>query len=271
MAWLLAQSGGGNAPNYIQIIVFALMISISVISWLVKVIAQKREEAKVIAAKRRRQEEMLRTGRMEDGTPIEAAPAPVAAAGPASHDEARRRLQEIAQRRRAELEQTGRGGQTGRPVALPIPERPSQNRPMGPAGPMFPTARPKPEPQRSRQAGRGEQRKRKTQQRPPVESPRPAPSMPEAPTLAEKLMQPQAASKGAYALTPQAAPAPVNWNAPAAATRAPTRITLDKATSPGGMEALRKALVLAEVLGPPVSMRDPDHAEASGPLMRRAG
>lgn len=268
MTWLLAQSGGGNAPNYIQIIVFALMISISIISWLVKLIAQKREEAKVIASKRRRQEEMLRTGRTEDGSPIETAQATVAQAGPASHEDAKRRLQEIAQRRRAELEQMSRGG-PGVPPAPPA--RPTQNRPMGPAGPMFPSARPAPEPKRPRPAQKSEQRKRKPQPRPQVEPPRPAPVVAAQPTLAEKLMQPQPAGKSAYAIAPQAAPAAVNWNAPAAAMRTPTRITLDKATSPGGIESLRKALVLAEVLGPPLSLRPPGHAEESGPLMQRAG
>lgn len=284
MQAFLAQAGG-NTPNYIQIIVFALMISISVISWLVKVVAQKREEAKVRAARKAREEELLRTGRAEDGRPTSQPLAPVAAPIPASHDEARRRLQEIAQRRRAELEQMARQGggsaATGtshapQPVPQVVPAAPMsrtlQPRPLGPAGPAFPTARPKPEPQRAKAAPRQDQRKKKQPIR-PAQQPqqRPAPRATEPQTLAEKLMDAPAEATGVYAVVPQAVHAAESWVPGGGRLGTATKVTLDSATTPEGIAALRKAIVLAELLAPPLSARQDESGSTEVPMLRRAG
>jgi hypothetical protein len=278
MESLLAQSGGGNT-NYIQIIIWGILISISIISWLVKLIAQKREEAKIRAAKRAREDDALRTGRTAEGSPLIQAPAPVAAAGPASHDDARRRLQEIAQRRRAELEQMSRSGPApavpqrpgqaapSRPPVAPA-SRPFQPRPITPAG--QPVPRPQAtQPQRAKPAQRQEQRKQKKQQ-----SARPPQRQPESPTLAEKLLQGPAASTGAYAIAPQplAPIAPLAPSAPGSvAVARGTRVSIDRATTPEAIASLRKALVLAEILAPPVSMRPDAEGATASPLMQRAG
>ena len=112
MTWLLGQSG--NTTNYIQLIVWTVLILFTVISGLLRVIATKRAESKVSSTKRQREEDMLRTGRTEGGGPVVMSSSPVAAATPTSHEDARRRLQEVAQRRRAELEQMRqRGEQVG--------------------------------------------------------------------------------------------------------------------------------------------------------------
>lgn len=275
MQVFLAQSGGGNSPNYVQIIVWGLLISISLISWIVKTLAQKREEANVRAAKRAREQELLRTGRTESGQPIVSAAAPVAAAGPASHDEARRRLQEIAQRRRAELEalarQSSPATRTPPPVAPARPTaRPNQTRPLGPAGPAFPNAHPKPETQRQRPITRQDQRKKKSQSaRPtPAVAQRPVQIAPAQQTLADKLSEASASEAGVYAVAPQLVHEAASWKEGVAT--AATNIVIAPATSPGGIDALRKALVLAEVLAPPVSSRPDSLGTTDGPLMRAA-
>lgn len=279
MQAFLAQAGG-NTPNYIQIIVWALLISISIISWLVKVIAQKREEAKVRAARKAREDELLRTGRTEDGIPVSQPIAPVAAAGPASHDEARRRLQEIAQRRRAELEQMARqgggaaaGGGSQAPQPVPPIARPAHPRPMGPAGPAFPSARARPEPQRAKPTPRQDQRKKKPQPvrqgSPQQQKPAPRPSEPQ--TLAEKLQSGPAPTTGVYAVEAHVVPAAASWAAGASRPGAVTTVKLDNARTPEGIAALRKAIILAELLAPPLSARSEETESTGNPLLRRAG
>lgn len=283
--WFLAQSGGntpnppgggggggGGGFNYIRIAAIVLMVSISVISWLVRVLGKKREEARERIAKRRREEELLRTGRTESGSPASIPIAPVAANVPASHDEARRRLQEIAQRRRAELQQMAQRGETGAaPPASPVapvrpiaqPSRPFQPRPAAQPRSAFPTPAARPEPPRPKPAPRQEQRKKQK-----GHANRPAGPVPQQPTLADKLMQGAAAAPtGAYAVVPQpqAAAGPA-IPGPVVAPRA-TRISLDRATSPAGIDALRKALVLSEVLAPPLSMRAERNGSTNSPLM----
>ncbi len=290
MTWNLGQAGG-NATTYIQIIIWGIFISLTVIGWIVKVVVQKREEARIRTAKRRREEDLLRTGRNEDGSTVSQPLSPVAATGPASHEEARKRLQEIAQRRRAELEQMARQGDVGRPAgspAAPTPpaargvptSKPFQPRPMAPVGRAFPTAAPKPQPQRAqpfrpeplrpepsrpKSGSRQDQRKKQKSQE---NRPSPSPPGPRQPTLAEKLMEPTAAPSGAYAVAPQPS-APVA--AGSAAVGRGTRVSLGRATTPAGIESLRQALVMAEVLAPPVSMRPETDGIAGDMLMQRAG
>ncbi len=294
MTWLLGQSG--NTTNYIQLIVWAILISISFIGWLMKMIVQKRAESKVITGKRQRQDDMLRTGRTEGGGPVEMSAPPAASPTPVSHEDARRRLQEVAQRRRAELEQMRQRGEQAPGSAQPLPTlapqpmsrtmAPTAQRSVGPAGgERFPTsAGPKQPPQnpapsrpaRSTQpAPRPEQRKKKPQPTRPSASQKPTPPQPQ--TLAQALMQGPTASDGAYANAgaPRAPTAPIAPT-PSGAATAPTRnsrITIERATSAAGVESIRRALVLAEVLAPPISLRDADHDDARLGLfgLRRAG
>jgi len=264
MLWHLAQSGGGGASNYVQLIVWALLISTSVIGWLVRLIAQKREEARVRLERRRQEEELLRTGRGDEIAPARPAMTAAAAPGPASHDEARRRLQEIAQRRRIELQQMAGPASSAPPVG---PRPPTA--PIAPASRPFqprPDMRPRPEaPVRSKPTQKQEQRqKQKPQQGRPQQQPRPS-------TLAEKLMEQPAAPGGAYAVAPQP-PAPAVPTGPSAAVpRRGVSVVVGRATSADGVESLRKALALAEILSPPVSMRTADDSNVDVPLLRRAG
>lgn len=128
MIHVLAQAGGGGGfAQYIQVAVWVLLLSLSFLGWLLRVIAQKRAESKVIQERKRREEEMLRTGRgmTEQGVEVQMAPPPTVqspTATVASADEAKRRLQELAQRRRAELQQMAeRARQGGGSAAPPAP------------------------------------------------------------------------------------------------------------------------------------------------------
>lgn len=128
MTHVLAQAGGGGGvAQYIQVAVWVLLLSLSFLGWLLRVIAQKRAESKVIQERKRREEEMLRTGRgmNEQGVDVQMAPSPAVQSPTstvASADEAKRRLQELAQRRRAELQQMAeRAQQGGGSAAPPVP------------------------------------------------------------------------------------------------------------------------------------------------------
>ena len=74
-------------------------------------------------------------------------------------------------------------------------------------------------------------------------------------------MQAPTESAGAYAHAgaPRAPSSPSTPGAPAVPRAA--RITIERATTPAGIDSIRRALVLAEVLRPPICLRtdtDPD-------------
>jgi len=84
-------------------------------------------------------------------------------------------------------------------------------------------------------------------------------------------MEPTAAPSGAYAVAPQPSAPVAPVAAGSAAVGRGTRVSLGRATTPAGIESLRQALVMAEVLAPPVSMRPETDGIAGDMLMQRAG
>lgn len=109
---MLAQGGGGGGgwfnPAFIKVGIYVIFGLFVLLGGVFKKINEKNAQRAAEKARERRRDEMLRTGRDESGAfvdvsrvPAEALPAPVAA--PSSDNEAKRRLQELAERRRREL------------------------------------------------------------------------------------------------------------------------------------------------------------------------
>lgn len=126
----LAQSGGPQWTNYIQIIVIVLAVSASAIGALLKKLAEQRAVRNQKLARERERETMLRTGRVDEQREQREAEFSAQTSAPplpniVPEDEARRRLQELAQRRRAELAEMARraqsGGGAGAPPTAPTP------------------------------------------------------------------------------------------------------------------------------------------------------
>lgn len=147
MLTTLGQGGGGGGitmQQVIQIVVFALIFGGSALQWIFRKLAEKAKQRELTMQQQRQREEMLRTGRgqagpadAEQASPT-AVPAPTSL--PTSADEAKRRLQEIAAKRRAQLEQAARGGPAPRP-AVPAPA-PRQSAPRQAASPVPPAPKP---------------------------------------------------------------------------------------------------------------------------------
>lgn len=139
--------------QWIRLIVIVALLSISVISWAAKKLAEQRQIKQAREARERLAEQVLRTGRTEDGVAVSTVSTSPAAAAPnqvAGHADARRRLQELAERRQRQLEELrrkqGQGGQgqstvTSESSPVPTIERAPASRTteMGPnAQPMAP-------------------------------------------------------------------------------------------------------------------------------------
>lgn len=126
---ILAQSGGPQWQSYIQLLVVALFLLSSVFGWLFKRMKEQREKREAEALRRRLQEETLRTGRpMSASMSAQPSASPSSTLQPSIEDEAKRKLAELAARRRRELAEMmkqsggggasgGAGGRTGSPAA----------------------------------------------------------------------------------------------------------------------------------------------------------
>lgn len=145
----LAQGGGGggnNAFSVLKLVLVLVVLSFSAIGWILRKAAEKRAAREVQVRRARQQEEMLRTGRAEpersstparqaDAPPVSAQTTYTPSAGAPAHDEARRRLQEIAAKRRAELaEISRRAAQSGQATPNPPPSAAS-SKPGGRSAP----------------------------------------------------------------------------------------------------------------------------------------
>lgn len=97
---------------WIKLIVFILLISGSTLSWILKQLAEQKKQKQAKEAAQRRVENMLRTGRADDEIATSnVAPGSSQAdplAPPTTHADARRRLQELAERRQKQLEELRR-------------------------------------------------------------------------------------------------------------------------------------------------------------------
>lgn len=243
-----------------QFWLFAIVASLSLISWIV---GKLREQAEIKRAKdeaRRRQDEQLRTGRAS-GAP--GGPAGNAPAGASAQElAARRQAQLEALRKQQQMNQRARavGTAAPRPMNQP-PAAPSGPRSMGPdprqvgfgvpqtatrgptplpGQPQKPAARPQQSPQQQRKQSQQRGEPSRQQRRTEVVA---QPFEPPAP--------PPVVRRSAFAPPPPVA-APVH-----AEVRAGPKGLLfnadGKARSPA---ELRRAFALMEVLSPPLSMRD---------------
>ncbi len=246
--------------NIIQILIVLLFVGSSFFGWVVKELQKQAERKRMEAEIQRRRTEALRTGRVEAETKP-AAPARTTAsqtpAQPAS-------LEEIAARRQAQLDELRRrraqqaaqqaarqraqasaqaGAPAGRPQTQPVPV---QRRTPAP-----PQRSPR-QPQATRpQAGTTQGGLR------PVQAPT-RPRQAPAPVAAPKRRRPQpervtehVQDHGFDELSAKARPAFVHHDSALMSAVIPARLT---------HADMRRAIVLSEILAPPVSMR-PAHDE----------
>jgi hypothetical protein len=244
MRWLL---------NNLQIIVLLLVLGASGLHWILNKLKEQAAIKRAQTERARREEEMLRTGRV---MPYEEAQQPGRAQAPVTPAEARERLAEIARRRQAQLEQARRESQ--RTIPPPAPARaPARGGASGPPpiivmGPSGPIVVPRP------------------QQRPAPASPRPAPA-PAASRQPRPQRPPPPPKQRARPPEPAREPAPVEETAPRRAgdesigrprpdmpqpADRPRRVALAMPpVTPRNAAEYRRLLAMVEILSPPLALR----------------
>lgn len=304
MQWVLAQSGsGGGIPwgQIIQILFVLLIFGGGAIQRVYKSAREKSKKRQALEAQRRREEEALRTGRMstqggaqviphmgpnmgpppdaEMGRPVATSmggpmggPAMGGPSGPgtivAGDDEAKRRLTELARRRREQIEQMTRGQPpptqtTSTQVPSPTPGRvrpapQPASQPMSPSRPTPPVvAVPGPSGSGGRQGNRQQKKegskKEQRKARPSAEiSSVGSDTWLSGPKIGERRSQldrERDLMTAAEAAASGPAPAPPT-------TMRSTLIGALRVGAGGSTEELRRALILGEVLGRPLAERD---------------
>jgi hypothetical protein len=147
-----------NWQNLLQIAPFAVLIGFSLLNWLVRKLREQAELKKIEAERRRREVEALRTGRGGgEPSPTAVAEARQEGAATQSDAQARARLEELAARRRAQLEELRRRQQQRRTGAT------GTTAPQGPT-PQAPVPQTRMQQRSTSQAPRGAQ----TQSRAPT-------------------------------------------------------------------------------------------------------
>lgn len=157
----------------IKVIIFLVLLALSALSWAFKKMAEQKQIKRAREMRERQSEQMLRTGRTEDGIAVPTAtalPTPAAPNPVAGHADARRRLQELAERRQRQLEELrkkqGNAGPTVTSAGSPVPtiERPPPSRTtdMRPGSqPTLPApSRQAPQPQQKKAQPKPQQAKR---------------------------------------------------------------------------------------------------------------
>lgn len=246
-----------NNFQYIKLAIILLFVSISVISFLYRKFKEQQAAQEARNEALRRREQLLRTGRVDDpdterptvmvGLPNQVPPQPVTV-----HDEARRRLQELAAQRRRELEEMARraagGGGTAPSagqVLRPVPQqaRPIQTRTTPPARPS-PAQHPRP-----RTAQTDDQSRRAAQKAAKAEEARQRAAKQRADQeRAARAAETRAAIEAAS--SSKAAAQPIE--AGEGALRGLSPIGASGSRRP---EDWRRAIVFMELLAPPTSMR----------------
>jgi len=289
---VLAQygSGGGGGggvfsnPNFFRFLIYAIFGVVVLLGAVIRKINERNAKREVEVAKQRRQEQILRTGRAEDGS-IARAPAagPGAPTSVASPDDARRKLPEHAERRRRELAEMMRRAQGGaapasaQPAPRPAPRQtfeapPRTVPPVIVSGPIPTPARriPGPPPRQQRapaptafgpvqQPGERDIRRQRevdankkaakeaVVRRKAQEQRRPAPVMSAADVAYQQV------------ISVPTQPAPVA-PAPAKPATAAARVAIfgvgTGAGPKGGPAEWRRAIIISELLGAPVGMRE---------------
>lgn len=285
MISLLAQGGGRTGLPWQQIlsILFGLLVFVGpLIQSILKAAKERRQQQQVELDRRRQQDEYLRTGRMPPSNSPDA-PSRQAiqqtAPFPSSDDEAKRRLAEIARRRREELEKlaraTGPAGtapasaQVGSPTASSPPTRTpgpvviqSPSRPASaprPAAPVVAVPRPAStreqlvRQQQQRQQQENERRKREAEQRRRAEQQKQFAPTPGASADFHSVSQSISDPPGTvHRLVKDAPAAPGTPRPPLLRSLFPAA---GNSASPAHSDELKRAIMLTEILGPPVSQR----------------
>lgn len=276
--------------QWVHLIIILIVASMSVIGWIVRRVREYQIQQQARMEQQRRREHALRTGRTELDDAESLAPQVIAmqrsgtAAPPRGsesiHDEARRRLQELAQKRRAELEAMARraAGQAESPPTSPRPPTAAQRpaaprpatRPVRPAAPGPGGAFPAP-------IGRAEsdaaEARRRAEKKARAEAAR-------RQALAEQAEERRAATEARAAQEARSRAESAGAAAPTVALEAeaggPRRPPAGAGAGPalpalgrlsagiggaGAMDQWRRAIVMLEVLGPPPGLREPS-AEA---------
>lgn len=266
-----------------KIIIVLLIVGTSVASWAYRQFKQYQTQKQIKDAETRRREQMLRTGRVEGGMPAPSM-APVD-----EHELAKRRLQELVEQRRREMQamaqrQAGGEGSPGMPPAAPpasvTPPRPMARpvarqggRPQAPSTPPTPVGTPRPQQPQQALGQRPPTPQSQTQNKVKRESQRKAEK-----DRAERARQAEIADRLQAQQAAAAAAAQAQSQREAAADQAADRELNSGVTKParpvaaigagplrlvpgaGGTSAeqLRRSVALMELLGPPVSLRPPD-------------
>ncbi len=225
-----------------RLIIALLVVLGPVLGRIIKVSSEAARKRREAIERDRRQLEGLRTGAMPQ--PEERAPTlstPAQSPTPRTATTARQELEQMAARRRAQIE-------AARAARLGAPPRPNPT-------PPAPTVQPAPRPVASVQPGPGVQ----TVQLPGgfvLEVPRAEPQQPSPQRRQDRRQRP------AKAQTPQAPAPPATPSVPPTPVVSPSRRAPTSArrllTGPrGALSALdlRRAVIMQEILGPPVSSR----------------
>ncbi len=246
----------------IQIILIILFVGSSVVTAIAKKLREQRDIKRIQEARARQREEELRTGRTSAGTPARATrpaqpqarsqtqtvvrtkPSPSQRPVPTSSDDPKQRLKELAERRRAQLEELRRK-QSGQPAPQ---ARQQQARPAAQPQPQRrATPQPRSQPKQKPVSKSSQQRREKVR-----------------PTAAESRRKPPASQQGRTTRPKQAAPKTAGAVPARAGRLRPTHRTSVQTRGPSPLlgdlrdrDTLRRAIIMTEVLAPPVAMRKP--------------
>jgi hypothetical protein len=281
MMHVLAQGGGGGGglfnANNIRLVVVVGFVLFSLLGGVIKKIGEKNAKRAAELARERRREEMLRTGRDETGAFVDVTRAsvldapPTASPTPPTSDDARAKLQQLAERRRRELAEMMKRSATAGSGSKPVPTSQPRSAPQAARPPQprqSPQPRQQPQPrqtfpqQQSRRPSEQDSRRQREQQekadRKAAAGARRGPQVSGGTSATEQPAPP----------TPGSTPMHAAYELPIARTGA-TQTNVQQATSSkvgaaiaraggvGGASEWRKAIVLSELLRPPVSLRDP--------------
>lgn len=268
---MLAQGGGSTPPisGLFELVIILFVFASSAIGWFWKKLKEKSAESRVAEQRELQRQESLRTGR---SVPPATFNTPGSSIDPTSaQDEARRRLQELAQRRRAELEALAREVQqrSARSPTPPMPTvaapkpQPSRQVPQATRRVELPPELQRLDPMRG-MATKPQAKSRETRQTTPDQvrnKPQPH-SQPKPRPNPQPVRPVQAADSSTHRRVADVPPPPadkIRADRAAAATAA-VGAGLVAFMRPG-QEALptagdlRRAIVMSELLGPPVGLR----------------
>lgn len=268
----------GQNFQFIQILIVVIVLALSGLSWITKKLQEQRARKRRMIEQQRRMEEMLRTGR----DPL----AEQAAALQRATATDRARLEELARRRQAQMEQLRREQMQRRHEAEQASRGGSDIPPiiiMGPSGPIaIPRAQPAGGQPFPGPVAPGPMRPPMGRTAPPRGVPtRPAPaSYPPTSRQGQQRQgrsdkqrqkrerQQQRAEQPAVERSPLSEPAPP-LPEPGAAARERRRRALGALRIGQGMsrEEYRRLIASLELLRPPLALRPPDSSGGASPLV----